>query len=456
MKAGVRIERSLAMAVVTLAVAAPCQQPEMPQPPVVVAGDNEGQRQLTATVERHGFTGSLAEPREVGTFANGDPWGVGPVQIVGIEPHSETVAGRTMHGSMIDPDPTSGPQGYDSAMFGDDGGGRWSAELNVARDVSAQKPLALAPGRSLVSTQGRLDGGIPTLQTAAVLTCVEEAPAPDAFRPPYVRGDKSIRHRAADLQFSLLRRVAPAGDAPSAADVARRFERVWLDHVPGWPGRYAFPADNMPNYGRDIAAAVGDAALVLNLDLPDVDKRDLLVRFVQYGIDLFGCLEAGCRWQADGGHGSGRKFPILFAGYVLGDQRMLNVGQRFDGGPDGAFGEDMQTFTVRETSPGKWNGGQGGYTREHDGLPEWGFSHATNPQNDDAEWGGNPYRLCCTANAWVGEALAARLLGLQDAWNHPAFFAYMDRYMQAQFTEAWHRAWSPWQAAMWDAHRKDN
>ena len=29
---------------------------------------------------------------------------------------------------------------------------------------------------------------------------------------------------------------------------------------------------------------------------------------------------------------------------------------------------------------------------------------------------------------WVGEALAARLTGMVDGWNHPAFFDYVDRW----------------------------
>jgi hypothetical protein len=43
---------------------------------------------------------------------------------------------------------------------------------------------------------------------------------------------------------------------------------------------------------------------------------------------------------------------------------------------------------------------------------------------------GESYRRCCTSVSWVGEALAARLIpGLQAAWNHPQFFAYVDRWM---------------------------
>jgi hypothetical protein len=47
------------------------------------------------------------------------------------------------------------------------------------------------------------------------------------------------------------------------------------------------------------------------------------------------------------------------------------------------------------------------------------------------------------------------MMGLREAWNHPAHFDYMDRYMQVQHTDGWHRAWFAWHAAMWDAYRSN-
>ncbi len=46
------------------------------------------------------------------------------------------------------------------------------------------------------------------------------------------------------------------------------------------------------------------------------------------------------------------------------------------------------------------------------------------------------YRRCCTSLAWVGEALAIRLLQAQQVWDHPAFFDYVDRWMTEDDTEA--------------------
>jgi hypothetical protein len=76
--------------------------------------------------------------------------------------------------------------------------------------------------------------------------------------------------------------------------------------------------------------------------------------------------------------------------------------------------------------------------------------------------------------AWVGEALAARLIpGVQHAWNHPAFFDYVDRWMTeddgpalqqireqigdeaADMFEVYRqrKAYDPWVTNMWQAYR---
>jgi hypothetical protein len=432
---------------------------------VPTTGDPAGLPQVADRLERHGITWQFRGQHVVGTFLNGDPWVVGPVDVVAITPACVELDGRVRHGSMVDPDPATMRQGYDSAMFGDEQRERYDAQRNVAFGISAAKPLHLEPTSSLVSVQCRADPKqAPSLQTAAVLTVVATPPAPDAFRPPYVKGDKTIRHRGIHLDLHKLPRLLPPVDPPTIAAVLPNFERLWLDHFPEWPVRYSHPLDNMPDYGRDRAALVGTGALLLLLDHGLDEKRELAVRLVQIGIDLHGALRSGCRWQGVGGHGSGRKMPILLAGYLLADERMLAIGrdfvsQRREGGIGTFFAEDGQTFYVRETSPGVWNDGYGGYGREHDGLAEWGFSHTDQPKDDNAAWQGkdaNSYRLCCTANGWVGQALTMRILGLREAWNHPAFFDYMDRYMQVQHAEAWHRSWVGWQASMWEAFRKDH
>ena len=61
---------------------------------------------------------------------------------------------------------------------------------------------------------------------------------------------------------------------------------------------------------------------------------------VQYGIDLYGCVRAGYGWPALGGHRSGRKAPIVFAGILLGNTNMKHVSDDYPN----QFGEDMQAY----------------------------------------------------------------------------------------------------------------
>jgi hypothetical protein len=396
-----------------------------------------------------GITWTFAQQARVGRFANGDPWVVGPVDVVSIEPGCEVRPNRTRNGSMLDPDPSSSRQGYDSAMHSGNAPDSYDASLNAAADVAPQRPLRLLPGHSLVSTISHAEHGhLPQLRSCAVLTCLADVVSPDTFRPPYCKADKKPHYRARDLDLSVLARLPPVANTPPIAGIAARFEHVWLDHLPGWTSRYQHPSDNMPDYGREIADLVGQAALLLQLDLPDADKLPLILRMVQLGIDLFAVVEGGGSFAADGGAGSGRKFPILLAGALLQDKAMLAIGQRTL-----SFAEDQQTFLVEETAPGVLNGGQGGYRKDDLGMPEWGIAHALDSTRDSREWAGNQYRRCCTANAWAGSVLAARIMGLRRAWNHDPLFDYQDRYMAIEPKGSWTRCWNRFSEAMWDEYR---
>ncbi len=423
---------------------------------------------LASSVTQWGVTWSFSAPKSVGQFCNGDWWVVGPVDIVSINPPTQVVAGRTINGSMVNPVTVAeGEHGYDSTLYHPYENDRYKGYLNVAIGVGPSSPLSLTAGSSLISTISWVDSNPPAsgsfsqLRTAAVLTVLDTEPAADAFRPPYTGTDKTIRHREADLDYTTLASLTPASGMPNLSTIAAGFQRVWLDHCAGWTSRFLHPIENMPDYGRDFTSLYGTGALMLHLDLPDSQKRDLLVRLVQIGIDFFANVEAGATWSGVGGQCSGRKFPILLAGAVLHHAPMLAIGTTHPSGYYGeghasnasVFGEDCQTFYVQQTSPGVYNWGYGGYTSAWNNRAEWGHSHTTYPTNDNSDWMHDPYRRCCTGNAWVGQTLAARIMGLRQTWNHPAYFDYMDIFMQTEAVGEWTRSWEPWQAAMWDAHR---
>ncbi|MFT4513118.1 MAG: hypothetical protein ACI89X_004588 [Planctomycetota bacterium] len=81
-------------------------------------------------------------------------------------------------------------------------------------------------------------------------------PTAESFRPPYAGTDHTVRYDAQMIDWSKLLSLAPAVGVPAVASVISGFERPWLDHVPGWATRYMHPADNMLDYGRDLASAL--------------------------------------------------------------------------------------------------------------------------------------------------------------------------------------------------------
>jgi len=437
-------------------------------------------RPLCAAVQQNqisqfGITWTFDKDYTVGQFANGDYWVVGPVTIIRIQPASVELNGRTINGSMVNPSPKLGQtQGYDSAAYGRYARpGNYDPSLNVARpnseDLSKNNPLVLKPDCSLVSTESTLQANDSTqLKAAAVLTILGSPAKDGSFRPPYSGTDKTVRFNKEQLDYSLLASLEPVPGCPGLAEVERYFERPWIDHVPTWPASSLHPVDNMPAYGREISTQIGVGALVLHLNFSNARKEKLLVRFVQLGIDLYGivCDGGEKNWIANGGHGSGRKWPILFAGLVLNDPNMKNIGRTDIPDYDPAhpeyvhFGEDDQTFYVTEADVEATHGPLWGpdrrdaqkipYEQEDIGLPEWGIVHADGPERSNKFWV-TAYRQV-SSPGWGGFVLAAHIMKAKDLWNHNALFDYKDRYMQIE--DKW-RQTSRFVLSMWDAYRKN-
>jgi hypothetical protein len=156
---------------------------------------------------------------------------------------------------------------------------------------------------------------------------------------------------------SSLERLAPPAsfDPALLEDLAARLSRPWVDNL-----FYGFDAqvEYMATYGREMGRVAGIASLLLLLDLPPQHRaaqERLLIGFLQRGIDLWGLVEKGHPgWIAHGGHGSGRKWPIAFAGRLLGDADMAAPTRPW---PATRFGEDLHTAFAADQSFGPaWTG----------------------------------------------------------------------------------------------------
>lgn len=415
---------------------------------------------LKDSVSQYGITWTFDKPARVGQFVNGDWYVVGPVTVKAIDPapivgkdvpeaeldtREKTKvkeAERIRNGSMINTIPhrvsfDSGVPNYYDA------------------NLQALPPIVLKPGDSLLSSISlkqkekpsfpyyasgmRQTGDNSPIKVLAILTCVAQPLPSDAFRPAYGDRTQTIYY-ARNFRRDLLPKLAPVKGTPDPVKFADIFQKPWFNTC-----FFGFeePAENMTRYGQQVCQATSDAALLLCMDFKPEEKERLLQNYAQVGIDYWGLVKSGHPgWGAWGGHGSGRKLPIVFAGYLLRDEEMLNVGTNH---VKTAFGEDEQT-----AYGDSWMGAKVVFTG-HSGISastdrpmryEWGpYEHLTPDQWQKNGLNGRQseaYRRANTSCAWVGEALVLRILKLEKAWNHDAFFDYVDRWMYEDDTQFLH------------------
>ena len=408
-----------------------------------------------SSITKDGVTWTFSEAVPVGQFVNGDYYVVGPVTVTAISP-PPTTSSPYLNGSVKNLPTANGKSGFDSRLNdGTDESWWFDATLR------SYPPISLKPGDALVSSislptihsvpevMRASDMSASPVASDSVLTVLASAPAADAFRPSYCDRNQTIYH-ANNLQRNLLPSLAPPNpsNTPTLAQYEALFRQPWID-----TNAFLFdaPADYMPSYGQHIAFADSYAALLLMLNFPAAQKVNLTNYFVQYGIDLYGCVQAGYGWPAFGGHRSGRKLPIILAGILLDDSGMKNVSSTY---PD-KFGEDMQTLYINQLPPAgtyqqAWQGATviyGGHYGVHaaDSSPVSAGLYGPYEQLQPANWQiltppgeqlGEAYRRCCTSVSWVGEALAAYLINGKSTWNYPPFFDYVNRWMTEDDTQA--------------------
>jgi hypothetical protein len=397
-----------------------------------------------SSVAKDGITWTFNQAMPVGQFVNGDYYVVGPVTITSIVPRS-TTSKPYKNGSVVDLPTPNGKSGFDSRL-------NYGVDQSWWFDASLRKypPITLNPGDSIISSislakihslpevMRSTDKSVSPVRTMSVLTILSAAPSADAFRPSYCDRSQAIYH-AADIQRNLLPSLVPPnpGGTPPLSQFEYWYRRPWIDTN---PFLFDAPARYMPSYGEHIAFADSYAGLLLMLNFPAEQKVKLTNYLVQYGIDLYGCLQAGVSWPAFGGHHSGRKFPIIFAGIMLNNSGMKSVAAHFPL----AFGEDMQSVYI-DKIPGNykhaWQGATviygGHYGVKPDGTPISPGLYGPYEQLQPKDWPllnrneqlGEAYRRCCTSVSWVGEALTIRLLNGLSIWNYPDFFDYVDRWM---------------------------
>lgn len=446
------------------------------------------------SITQYGITWTFDKPAQVGQFVNGDYYVVGAVTITAIDPkplvgtevpeselddrdkYNAKNGKYVRNGSMLNP-PAQQRIAYDSGIR------NW-----FRRELLAVPPIRMKPGDSLVSTislkfgeknsfpyhgsglvRGEHDNS--PVKTAAVLTCMAEPQLADAFRPAFCDKENNV-YLARSLRRELLYSLPKPANTPKLETWVRVFQRPWVN-----TGFFGFEQamENMPHYGQWVGQAQSMAGLMLMLDFTPEEKEPLLINVVQVGIDYWGAVRNGHPgWQGWGGHGSGRKFPIVLAGILLGDEQMASPTKTF---PKVEFGEDNQTMF------GKcWTGADVVFAG-HSGIssntgepprPKWGpYEHLPPSEWTKDNFTSECYRRANTCSSWVGQVLVMRMMRAEKQWNHDAFFAYVDRWMSEDDAEHRHEiakyftnrvlqddatwghqsnAWEPFVKTMWQTY----
>lgn len=368
---------------------------------------------------------SFDKPYVCGQFANGDWWisadASGTVTLVAVQPE----AGDGMNGLEINPVYKS-RQGFDKRISGYDASLSASLPLRLTGDVSVVKAASVAADQ----TKCR-----PCLQFAAVLTVVK-APlrkSENVLRPGYFGTRKTYYPIRRGIESRFSKHSATCCSEAKSGDfekIAWRYQGVQLDHLEGWTGRNLHPIDNMPDYGASIAT--DNAASVLRFMLNDFNigneaHKSALLNYLQMAVDIQAMAASGVKWPANGGHGNGRKLPLVVAAAVLDNTSFLDAMRT------SSFSEDEQVYSSLVSQKAL-------YGRNCTDQQYWStILFGKGPRDCRDPYGfidggsqeiGEAYQKCCTAKPWKYTALAIDLLGLRDSWRNDAFFQYVDRWVE--------------------------
>jgi hypothetical protein len=274
---------------------------------------------------------------QIGRYANGDYWVVGPIYISEFDPESIVDGGgRTENGTMVNMTSDS-QQGWDSEGPG------FSYALNKAMGVNDVNTLYVdVNSMLLISESVAATGQRPTIQVASTLT-VLSAPALDGdFRPGIMASSYASPFNVTDINYDALADLASVPNSPTIASLEDQFKKPWFVILGETASRFIHPEENMPDYYGDMADRMGKTGLILNENYTDLQKKTALVRFLQCGIDHYEIVNR----VGTNSDRHRKKMPILFAGMVFGSADYKNV----DDLPNTDFKEDTTTFYVEDVN----------------------------------------------------------------------------------------------------------
>jgi len=312
------------------------------------------------------------------------------------------------------------------------GGGGYCVHLNIANAL----PLSVTAGQCVISSISKSAYTSPShsaqLDSNEILTVVASPPAAGSFRPPYAGTNRSVVAGITkdDIDYDALQNVTPVGGDPDMDDLAALLAGPMISLGNSYSAvHYLCGTNNAPDgvtiYGRSFSGYTSSAALALQLAASDAEKEALAIALIQIGIDVYGVVQAGGAFTANGGHAGGRKAPLVWAGKLLGSSEILayagGMNRFFENG--GFFfinqrvvDETRYSDTLTPPLTPDQEYWQEDYPSGAIGLGEW--SGSGNGATNTAGWNwGLKYRDVACPNL-TGAALAVHIMGVEDEWSH--------------------------------------
>jgi hypothetical protein len=398
-------------------------------------------------VSQWGITFVFDRPYRTGTFANGDYWVApdapgGTVQVIEILPAVQSGPSYGwFNGWEVNPSRSlhPGQQAFDYRA------NIYNQNLMPALPYSAKAGDSIIKAISDTSFDCSYPVNNQCLSSAAVLTVLDTVPTQRGaiyFRPPYVKGDKSLVS-INDIHWELLPSLPPPSSvaAPTFQSLIAQIAPVNTDHCFAHDARAR--AKPSPWYGADISTR--NMEIILRLFLNDAieDKKLLMVHFLNYGLDLFAMLEDGHGWNAAGGHGHGRAAPIAFAGTLLQRQDIMDA---LANAPSWKFGETDATYISPVTGmalygeANPWGCTELNYWQSINSPTAHNVCRDPYPATTSGAPGGSIdggripgayYQSCCTSGQWQATFTGLELMpALKQTWQPPAFMQYVKRFLQ--------------------------
>jgi hypothetical protein len=403
----------------------------------------------STNISQYGITWFFDKSYQCGQYANGDYWVKtdGSTNIVNIIRITPDFDGE--HNGWQVNMRNAYTQGYDVRTNG------FTPSLVPQLPYAAQSAAAIIKSISINISAANCR---PCLQTAAVLTVLASVPQDNGatlFRPPFF-GTERARYPVNALHLNLLPQLDPpeADLIPDYSTIKRRFERLQLD-VNGYPGESIRPYDNFfwphsgayggsfTGYGGYLALNTGDSILRFMLDdskinQPTTDKQQALVDMVQYGIDLYHVMKGGGDWRINGGHGSGRKLPVVFAAILLNNDTMKSDVRKLAKHNDGStiFQEDGYVYLSPQANSGQgkvlFGGNDGDYSYWYNLIEDGHDRTAADPYGyiDCGHIPGTSYQAGINSMIWKGPMVALSTWPeVNSIWNNSLFIDYVDRWV---------------------------